>query len=128
MLECQADQINLSDLRIDSPFRIRRRGVELKLQPGNAPLEIDRTLAQNVFEARRWLTIIIEGRTFGDLAEAEGTSKRRIQDLVELALQAPEFLGAIASGKQAEGTTSNYLIKTCFPAIWSEHSEQLAKL
>lgn len=75
------------DMTKTSPFRY------FKTSP-----EIIRTPAQNVVKARRWLAMIVEDRTFGEIAKAEGTSKRRIQDVVELALRSPEALDAIASG------------------------------
>ena len=128
LLQCRSDQIKSTDLRIEAPFRVRRRGVELKLHLGDVPSEIDRTLVQNIVKARRWLTMIIEGQTFGELAEVEGTSKRRIQDIVDLALLAPNVLDAIASGNQPDGLTTDYLIKQGFPAIWSEQRKQFEAL
>ncbi len=123
VLQCRCDQINSTELRIKAPFRIRRRGVELKLHLGEKPSEIDRTLVQNIVKPRRWLAMIIEGRTFGEIAMVEGTSKRRIQDIVDLALLAPNVFDAIASGNQPDGLTTDYLIKKGFPAIWSEQRE-----
>lgn len=128
LLQCRSDQINSTDLRIEAPFRIRRRGVELKLHLGDVPSEIDRTLVQNIGKARRWLAMIIEGQTFGEIAMIEGTSKRRIQDIVDLALLAPNVLDAIASGNQPDGLTTDYLIKKGFPAIWSGQRKQFEAL
>jgi len=107
---------------------MRRRGVELKLHLGIAPAEIDRTLIQNVVKARRWLAMIVEGKTFADIAEVEGTSKRRIQDVTDLALLAPDVMNAMATGEQSDGLTTDYLIKTGFSAIWSEQGEKFAAL
>lgn len=128
LLYCQPDQIDPAGLNIAAPFRMRRRGVELKLHLGDASAEIDRTLVQNIVKARRWLAMIIEGRTFTEIAEAEGTSKRRVQDVVDLALLAPDVLDAIASGEQPDGLTTDYLIKSGFPAVWSEQRAQFASL
>ena len=128
LLQCRSNRINSTELRIEAPFRVRRRGVELKLHLGDVPSEIDRTLVQNIVKARRWLTMIIEGQTFGEIATVEGTSKRRIQDIVDLALLAPNVLDAIASGNQPDGLTTDYLIKKGFPAIWSEQRKQFEAL
>lgn len=70
---------------------------------------------------------IIAGKTFTEIAQAEGTSKRRVQDIVDLAMLAPDILDAIAAGEQSEGVTSDRLIKSGVPAVWSEQREQLAK-
>lgn len=128
LIDCVSEQINPAELTIEAPFQMRRRGVELKLHLGEAPPEIDRTLAQNIVKARRWLTALIEGKSFSEIAEAEDVSKRRVQDVVNLALLAPDILEGIATGEQPEGLTTDYLIKTRFSAIWLEQREQFAAL
>ncbi len=128
MIECRVDQVDARELTIEAPFRMRRRGVELKLHLGDSPPEIDQTLVRNVVKARRWLAMIIEGRTFSEIAETEGTSKRRVQDVVDLATLAPDVLEAIAAGEQPDGLTTDYLIKSGFPAIWSDQHKQFAAL
>ena len=72
--------------------------------------------------------MIIDGKTFAEIAEAEGTSKRRVQDLTDLALLAPDVMNAIATGEQPYGLTTDYLIKTGFSAIWSVQGEKFATL
>lgn len=127
-LECQPARIDTAALTIHSSYRMRRRGVELKLHLGDVPPEIDKTLAQNVVKAQRWLRMIIEGKTFSQIATQAGVSKRRVQDVVDLALLAPEVLDAIASGDQPDGFTTDYLIKSGFPASWSDQRQQFAEL
>ncbi|SHK15835.1 Site-specific DNA recombinase [Shimia gijangensis] len=128
LLGIPADKIVFEALTIKAPFQMRRRGVELKLHLGVAPVEIDKTLIQNIVKAKSWLAMITEGKTFTEIADADGTSKRRIQAVIELALLAPESLDVIAIGKQPMGLTSDYLVKTGFSAIWAEQQEQFAKL
>lgn len=128
VIGCDPNQINLDALILKAPFRMRRRGVELKLHLGDAPAEVDQTLIKNIVRAQRWMAMIIEGKTFAVIAEAEGTSKRRIQDVVDLAMLAPDMLDAIAAGEQPDGLTSDYLIKSGVPATWSEQRERFAKL
>jgi hypothetical protein len=122
------EQINPPELTIGSPFQMLRRGVELKLQLGHPPAEIDRTLVQNIMKGCNWMALVIAGKTFSEIAEAEGVSKRRVQDVTNLALLAPDVLDGIATGEQPDGLTTDYLIKTRFPAVWSEQREQLATL
>ncbi|MDP5220797.1 recombinase family protein [Ruegeria sp. 2205SS24-7] len=127
-MECRADQVDAKELAIEAPFRMRRRGVELKLHLGDAPPEIDQTLVRNIIKARQWLAMIIDGRTFSEIAESEGTSKRRVQDVVDLAMLAPYILDAIAAGEHPDGLTTDYLIKSSFPAIWADQHRQFAAL
>ncbi|WP_299085593.1 recombinase family protein [uncultured Ruegeria sp.] len=128
MIACRADQVDAEQLPVEAPFRMRRRGVELKLHLGDSPPEIDQTLVRNVIKARRWLAMILDGRTFSEIAEAEGTSKRRVQDVADLAMLAPDVLDAIADGEQPDGLTTDHLIKTRFSAVWSEQRKQFATL
>ena len=122
------EQINLSELTIEAPFQMRRRGVELKLHLGDPPAEIDRTLVQNIMKGRGWLAMVIAGKSFSEIADSEGVSKRRVQDVTNLALLAPDVLDGITTGEQPDGLTTDYLIKTRFHAVWSEQREQFATL
>jgi hypothetical protein len=128
MIECLADQVDAGELTMEPPFRIRRRGVELKLHLCDAALEIDQTLVRNIIKARRCWAMVIDGRTFSEIAETEGSSKRREQDVVDLAMLAPDVLDAIAAGDQPADLTTDYLIKSVFPATWSDQHKRFAGL
>ena len=128
VLKCEADRIDAEELTLTSPFRMRRSGVELKLRLGEAQPEIDRTLVENIVKAQKWMSMILCGKTFAEIAESEGTSKRRVQDVVDLAMLAPDILDAIANGEQPDGLTSDYLIKSGVPATWPDQRAQFAKL
>ena len=127
-LNVPASILKSSELTFSAPFQMRRRGVELKLHLGVAPPEIDKTLVSNIVKGRRWFEMIIAGKTFAEVANSAGVSKRRVQLVTELALLSPEILETIAAGEQPDGFTSDYLIKTGFPAIWSEQSEKFTAL
>lgn len=127
-LDCLPGQINASELTIETLFRMRRRGVELKLHLGDLPPEIDETLVRNIAKGRRWLAMIVDGRSFSAIADSEKVSTRRVQDVANLALASPDILDAITLGEQPGGLTTNYLIKTSFSAVWSEQSAQFAAL
>ncbi len=79
-------------------------------------------------KGRSWLAMVIAGKTFSEIAGIEGVSKRRVQDVTNLAMLAPDVLDRIAAGEQPDGLTTDYLIKTRFPAVWSEQREQFASL
>ncbi len=128
LVGCERNRIDPTSLLFEAPFRMRRRGVELKLHLEDAPSEVDLTLVQNVLKAQRWMAMILNGKTFAEIAEADGTSKRRVQDVVDLAMLAPDILDVIANGEQPDGLTSDYLIKSGVPAAWSDQRAQFAKL
>ena len=106
------EQINPTALTIAAPFQTRRRGVELKLHLGDPSQEIDKTLVQNIVKGRRWLAMVIDGKPFSEIAEAENISTHRVQDVANLSLIAPGILDTITFGEQPSDLTTNYLIKT----------------
>ena len=127
-LDCLPGHINASELTIETPFQMRRRGVELKLHLGDPPPEIDETLVQNIVKGRRWLAMVIDGKSFSEIAQVENVSTRRVQDIANLALIAPNILDAITLGEKPDGLSTDYLIKTRFSAIWSEQRTQFSAL
>ena len=127
-LDCLPGHINASELTIETPFQMRRRGVELKLHLGDPPPEIDETLVQNIVKGRRWLAMVIDGKSFSEIAQVENVSTRRVQDIANLALIAPDILDAITLGEKPDGLSTDYLIKTRFSAIWSEQRAQFSAL
>jgi DNA invertase Pin-like site-specific DNA recombinase len=124
------DQTRLEEalLQIASPFQHRKRGVETKLIIGDDPSEIDDTLLRNIGCAHRYFDMVCSGKTFGEIADAEGVSKRRIQQVIELAFLAPDMIRNVRQGKQPAGLTSDWLMRHAFSPVWSEQREQFAAL
>lgn len=128
ILDIAPDRINDEALRIEVPYRLRRRGVETRIIVGDAPAEIDQTLVRNVVQARRWYADICSGKSYSEIAAHDGTSNRRVQDIVSLAFLSPEVLKQVVAGSQPAGLTTDHLIKTGFSAVWSEQSAAFAEL
>ena len=126
----EADQTRIVEdlLEIASPFQHRKRGVETKLIIGDEPAEIDETLLRNIGRAHRYFDLVRSGKTFGDIAEAEDVSKRRVQQLIELAFLAPNVIRAVREGRQPVGLTSDWLMRHAFTPIWSEQRDQFSTL
>jgi DNA invertase Pin-like site-specific DNA recombinase len=124
------DQSRIVDdlLEIACPFQHRKRGVETKLIIGNDTTELDETLLRNIGRAHRYFDMVCSGKTFGEIADAEGVSKRRIQQLIELAFLAPDMIRNVRSGKQPVGLTSDWLMRHAFSPVWSEQREQFTAL
>ena len=116
-------------LAFTSPFQHRKRGVETKLIiGGDAPAEIDETLLRNIGLAHRYFEQVRSGRTFGEIAKSKGASKRRIQQVIELAFLAPDTIRSVRDGKQPAGLTSDWLMRHAFTPIWSEQRELFSTL
>jgi len=115
-------------LLISTTFRIRRKGVENRIILGDAPPEIDHVLISNIVRARNWYVDICKGTSFADIAKRDGTSPRRIQALIDLAFLSPATLKQIVLGTQPIGLTTEYLVRSGFPANWKEQEILFATL
>ncbi|MEM6588925.1 MAG: recombinase family protein [Pseudomonadota bacterium] len=123
-----AERIDPKGMQLDAPFQVRCRGLELRLHLSNTPPEIDRTLVQNVIKAQRWLSMILDGKSFAEIAVAENPSKGRVQDVVDLAMVDSHLLDAISRGEQPYELTSDYLVEKGVLAIWTQQRSEYAKL
>jgi len=129
MLSIGSNRIDAGRLTITTRFHHRKRGVETRLIIGDVPDGLDETLLRNIGRAYRYFDMIRSGRTFGEIAEAENLSKRRVQHLIELAFLAPPIIALIQDGKQPSALTSDWLIRHSIPpsgpisASRSTHSE-----
>ena len=101
-------------------FQLRRKGVETKIILGGEPPEVDEVLIRNSVKARNWFEAIKRGETFAKIAACEGTSKRRIQDVVDLAFLAPDILQQVIAGTLPSQAASDVLIKRGVPGRWTE--------
>ncbi|MBF9035057.1 hypothetical protein HKCCE2091_12490 [Rhodobacterales bacterium HKCCE2091] len=110
------------------PFQLRKRGVETRIVLADTPTGRDETLIRNIARAHAWLDRIKAGETFGDIAQATGTSKRRVQQMIVLAFLAPDILRDVLDGKQPVGFTSEWCKAHDLPSDWSEQRALLSTL
>jgi DNA invertase Pin-like site-specific DNA recombinase len=115
------DVTRISDehLSFQSDFRHRKRGVETKLILADVTGPRDDTLFKNIALAHRYFDMIRSGKTYTEIAEAEGASKRRVQHLVELAFLAPDIVRDVWEGGQPVGLTSHWLKSHAFSPVWT---------
>ena len=129
LLKLDAGRLTLSEaLTITAPFRTRRRGVETKLILGDAPRETDQRLMENIARANDWFEQLKPGRTYAEIAQSAGTSKRRVQQMTDLAFLAPDIVRAIAEGRQPIGLTSDWLLRHDLPSDWDRQRAIVATL
>lgn len=127
-LDVDVTRINEDLLTLASPFQHRKRGVETKLIIGDEPATINATLLRNIARAHRYFDLVRSGRTLAEIAEIEGVSKRRVQQLIELAFLVPDVIRAVREGRQPVGMTSDWLIRHAFSPIWAEQRKAFAAL
>lgn len=128
VLNVEPARISEDILCITSEFRHRKRGVESKLILENSAKQRDETLFKNIALAHRYFGMIRTGKTYSEIAEAEGASKRRVQQLVELAFLAPDVIRDAFEGRQPTGMTSEWLARHSFPPIWRDQREMFRAL
>ncbi|MEM8538066.1 MAG: recombinase family protein [Pseudomonadota bacterium] len=127
-LDLDAARINEDLLTFTSAFQHRKRGVETRLIFGDAQPEIDATLVRNIARAHRYFDLVRSGKTIAQIAETEGVSKRRVQQLIELAFLAPDVIRAVREGRQPVRMTSDWLKRHAFSPIWTEQRDAFAVL
>jgi DNA invertase Pin-like site-specific DNA recombinase len=128
LLDVDPSRIVEDLLEIKAPFQHRKRGVETKLIIGDAQPEIDATLLRNIARAHRYFDLVRSGKTFAEIAGIEAVSKRRVQQLIELAFLAPDVIRAVREGRQPVGMTSDRLKRHAFSPIWTEQRDAFATL
>jgi hypothetical protein len=104
----KTEELNSEALSVSASFQFRKRGVETKLIIGaGSAAEIDDTLIRNIAKAHQYYDAVKQGKTFDEIADADGLTKRRILQVIELAFIAPDITRSIIHGKQPIGITSN---------------------
>jgi hypothetical protein len=127
-LSIPCDAINQERLVSSHPFQLRKRGVETKIMMTDQPPVRDETLIRNVAQSQLWFERLKAGETFAQIAAADGTSKRRVQQMIDLAFLAPDIIRDVLEGKQSVGFTSDWCKVHSLPADWSEQRTILATL
>lgn len=123
LLQVEPERVSGDILGISSAFGHRKRGVETRLILENHAVSRDEILFKNIARAHRYFDMILSGRTFGEIADAEGASKRRVQQLIELAFLAPDIVRDAFEGGQPTGLTSEWLACHAIPPVWQDQRE-----
>ncbi len=127
-LKRDSDRQIQDPLTFKAPFQIRKRGVETKLIFADAPSARDEKLVKNIAKAHHWFEQIKAGKTFSQIAASDQTSKRRIQQMIELAFLAPDIIRDVMEGTQPFGFTSDWCKHHSLPVSWTEQRTLIATL
>ena len=118
LIEQNAVDLDPEHLTIIASFQLRKRAVETKLIFEDAPVETDATLIKNIANAHQLYADPKAGKTILKIAKANDISKRRIQQLIELAFLAPDITKTVLDGSQPIGFTSDWCKRHTFPSDW----------
>ena len=127
-LALDIDALDADRLVTSHPFQLRKRGVETRIVLADAPTGQDEALLRNIARAHAWLARIKAGETFAQVSDAEGTSKRRIQQMIDLAFLAPDIVRDVLDGQQPLGFTSDWCLRHELPSDWQAQRALLATL
>ncbi len=72
-------------------------------------------MIKNILKGQDRLTQFIFGKSLVEIAKAKAIAPRRVQDIANLALLAPDIIEQILSAAQPKALTTNDLIRTQFP-------------
>ncbi len=116
------------DLTIRVPFTERRRGVEMKMVLCDGTPEVDQKLLANIRLANHCYRRLKKGVSFEAIAAELNSSKRRLQQLLDLAFLAPDIVRDINQGTQPLGLTSDWCLRHDLPSSWQAQRQRIATL
>lgn len=128
LLDLSKDRLHPAALKITEMFQLRKRGVETKLIIGASQKARDEVLIRNIANAHRWLGMLKAGKTFDEIAADNNISKRRIQQVIEWALLAPDIVQMRLEGRQPIGLTSNWFVHHRLPSDRNAQRQLIAIL
>jgi DNA invertase Pin-like site-specific DNA recombinase len=128
LLNVAGDRVDPDQLRLTTPFTMRRRGVETKLILGNEARPPDRKLIANIAAALSWLDRIRAGKAYNEIADEDGVPKYRVQQAICYAFLAPDIIRQVLQGRQPVGLTSKWIFRHSLPLGWAEQRALIARL
>ena len=102
--------------------------METKLILNGSARPVDQVLLANIARAQSWFAMIREGKSYEDIAQATGTSRHRVQQMLHFAFLAPDIVRAITEGRQPAALTTKWLTRHPLPADWRAQRQVLATL
>jgi site-specific DNA recombinase len=114
----------------DIPFKIKRRGVEMRLvieSDRPAASKADPTLLKEIVRAHRCFDALLAGKaSIAELAAREGVDDRYVSSVLPLAFLAPEIVDTIINGTQPADLTATKLVRRIDLALdWNAQKRQL---
>ena len=128
LFEQDPEDIPQDHLTITAPFQLRKRGVETKLIFADQSADRDEVLIKNIAKAHQWYQQIKAGKTLSEIAKVDGTNNRRVQQMIDLALLAPDIVRDVLNGNGPIGLSSDWCMRHVLPADWSEQRALFATL
>ncbi|PSL17245.1 recombinase family protein [Shimia abyssi] len=119
-LSLRPDEIDPTALRIESPFALRRRGVEGKIVVGDREPKPDQTLLRALARAHAWTADLRNGKPLSKIAAGTSHSESyiRTRTRTQLAFLSPAIQKAIFEGRQPTDLTLERIVRKPIPLDW----------
>lgn len=111
LLGCDPARIMPSALEVQTPFAIRRRGVEAKLIVGPRAPALDMILVHALADAHRWTKLLKSGTPLKKFAANARKTEAQVRTRARLAFLAPSIQQAILEGIQPPDITLENLVR-----------------
>jgi len=95
---------------------------------GRDARQVDQKLLDNVILANQCYRRLRDGMSYEAIAAEAKISKRRVQQLIDLAFLAPDIVRDISNGPQPLGMTSDWCLRHPLPADWQVQRQSIANL
>ena len=82
----------------------------------------DKTLLRNIALGHRFLAAIKAGQNTQEIAEDQGLSKKRVQQILEFAFLSPMAVQMALDGTHADWLTTDWCLSHGIPANWVEQA------
>jgi len=109
-------------LTFESPFTLRRRGVETRLLLDGDTIPRDGTLLRNIAKGQVFLERITSGQRVQQIAEENDLSVKRVQQTLEFAFLSPDVVRQVVEGRQQASLTADWCLKHEIPVDWAEQT------
>ncbi|MGR3291371.1 MAG: recombinase family protein, partial [Paracoccaceae bacterium] len=117
--------IDADAMTFEISFTLRRRGVETKLMIEGEIAPRDETLLRNIALGHRLLESIKAGQTTQEISEAQGLSRKRVQQILEFAFLSPATVQLALDANLPDWLTTDWCLTHEIPADWSEQAALL---
>jgi site-specific DNA recombinase len=122
VLEVPPNAIDADLLTFETTFSLRRRGVETKLIIEGEAMPRDETLLRNIALGHQFLANIKAGQSAQKIAEAQGLSRKRVQQILEFSFLSPATIQRALDATLPDWLTTDWSLTHEIPANWAEQA------
>ncbi|CUK10469.1 hypothetical protein PH7735_03452 [Shimia thalassica] len=112
-------------LQVETPFKCRRRGTEMKIIVGEQRAHPDQTLVRALKNAHSWVEQMKTGVSVKQISTNTSVSESYVTRIIPMAFLSPGIQQAIVSGTQPVALTLETIARTKLPMEWQAQERLL---